>query len=78
MKSNEDLITTAQVSDLLEQQKFFYKDLLQQQNSYKGFVHMLMDSFNKRLDGLLKELYDLKSSLQHTQKESLSDNLSMN
>lgn len=55
VKSNEDLITTAQVCDLLEQQKFFYKDLLQQQNSYKGFVHMLMDSFNKRLYGLLKE-----------------------
>lgn len=53
VKNDGDLIPTAEVCDLLEQQKFFYKDLLQQQEStYKVFVHMLMDSFNKRLDGV--------------------------
>ena len=43
---------------------------------------MIMDSFNKRLDGVLKELCDLRSSLQYTQKDvdelkSFSDNLSV-
>ena len=83
VKGDEDFITTAQVRDLLEQQKSFYKDLLQQQEgTYKGFVQMLMDSFNKRLDGVFKELCDIKSSLQYTQKDvddlkSLTDNLSI-
>ncbi len=69
MKCDEDLITAAQVHELLEQQKFFYEELLQQQTTYKGFVQMLMNSFNKRLDGVLKEVCDLKSSLQYTQKD---------
>ena len=65
VKSDEDLLTIAQVRDLLEQQKCFYKDLLQQQEStYKGFVQMLMDSFNKRPDGVLKELcYKIQSTI---------------
>ena len=84
LRSDEDIITSAQVHDLLEQQKLFYKDLLQQQeSSFKGFVQLLMDSFNKRLDNVSKEVCDLKSSLSYTQKDvdelkSLSTNLSKN
>ena len=64
VKRVEDLITTAQLHDLLEQLKLFYKDLLEQEEStYKGFV------FNKRLDGVLKELCDLTSSVQYTLKD---------
>lgn len=49
VKSDEDFITTAQVRDLLAQQKLFFKDSLKQQESAcKGLVHVLMDSFNER------------------------------
>lgn len=33
VKSDNDLITSAQVCDLVEQQRFFHKDTLQQQES---------------------------------------------
>ena len=57
-----------QVRDI--QQKSFYKDLLQQQEStFKGCVQMLIVSFNKRLDNFSKEVCDLKSSLRYTQKD---------
>ncbi len=70
VKNNEDLITTSQVCDLLEQQRFFYKDLIQQQEgAYKGFMHMLMNSLKKRFDGILKGLCHYKSSIQHNQKD---------
>ena len=57
-----------QVRDI--QQKSFYMDLLQQQEStFKGCVQMLVVSFNKRLDNVSKEVCDLKSSLRYTQKD---------
>lgn len=70
IRNEEDFITASQVRDLLEQQKSVYMELLkQQENAYKGFVQMLMDSFNKRLDGFTKDLCDLRASLQFTQKD---------
>ena len=68
--SNEDLVSMQQVRELFEQQKTHYKELmLQQENSYKNFTQIIMNSANQRVDELRKEVYELKSSLHFTQKE---------
>lgn len=60
----------AQVRELLEQEKAHFKELmLQQENNYKTFTQMIMNSMNQRVDELMKEVQDLKISLQFTQKE---------
>lgn len=62
----------AQVHELLEQQKDFYKKLLEQQEkNFKSCVEILVDSSNKRVGELLREVHDLKVSLEFTQKEFL-------
>lgn len=43
--------------------------LTQQENNYKGFVQILFDSTNKRMDNMIKKVQDLKISLQYSQKE---------
>lgn len=60
----------AMVYELLDQQQFFYKELLEQQErNYKSFLQMLVDSTNSRIDNMVKEVQDLKSSLQFTQSD---------
>ena len=41
--------------------------LQQQENSFKCFVQILVDSTNKRMDDLTREVQDLKNSLQFSQ-----------
>lgn len=48
---------------------FFKESLKQLENSYKSFVHTIMDNTSKRLDGILKEVEEIKTSLQFTQKD---------
>ena len=60
----------AQVHELLEQQKDFFKTLLEQQaNNFKSCVEILVDSSNKRIGELLREVTDLRASLEYTQRE---------
>lgn len=59
-----------QVCELLEEQKTHYKELLlQQENSYKNFTQIIMNTANQRVDEGMKEVHELKSSLHLTQKE---------
>ena len=59
-----------QVRELFEQQKTHYKELLlQQENSYKNFTQIIMNTANQRVDELTKEVHELKASLHFTQKE---------
>lgn len=69
-KDNDQTISMAHVQDLLEQQKLFYKELLSQQESnFKTCVSTIMETCNKRIDEMLKDVQDLRTSLQFTQKE---------
>lgn len=43
--------------------------LQQQSDNFRGFVKDIMDSTNTRLDALSRELQDIKTSLQYTQKD---------
>lgn len=69
-KDNVQYISQEQVRELMDQQKAFYKELLQQQeSSFKVCMCTFMDSTNTRMDAILKELQELKVCLQFTQKE---------
>lgn len=64
----EEYVTMAQVHELLDQQKEFYKTLLEQQEkSFKMCVQIIVDSSDRRIDDLAKQVYDFKVSLEMTQ-----------
>lgn len=62
------MVTRTQVHVLLQQKEVF-REIIQQKNCFKCLVEMIMDSTNNRPDDMLKELQDLKTSIQSTQKE---------
>lgn len=65
----EDYVSMTRVNELLHQQKQLFTALLHQQDSFKGFVKVLMDSTNARLDMLTREMQEIKTSLEYTQKD---------
>ncbi|XP_049897457.1 uncharacterized protein LOC126388379 [Epinephelus moara] len=68
--TDEEYVSLTQVNDLLNQQKDMFTALLQQQQDiFKNFVKVILDSTNSRLDAITKEVQDLKSSIQFTQKD---------
>ncbi|KAL7388285.1 hypothetical protein ABVT39_010756 [Epinephelus coioides] len=69
-KPDEEYMSLSQVTDLIQQQKDMFMALLQQQQeNFKGFVQIIMESTNTRLDAISKEIQEVKVSLQFTQKE---------
>lgn len=41
--------------------------LLQQQENFKCFIQLIMEGTNKRLDGVIRDVQELKTSLEFTQ-----------
>lgn len=69
-RSEEEYASLAQVNKLLQKQKEVFTAMLQQQkDNFQSFIKVIMDSTNSRFDSLTKELQDIKSSLQFTQKD---------
>lgn len=69
-RQDEDYVSLTQVRELLSQQKEMYMELLQQQQeNFKGFVKIIVDSTNTRMDAMTRDLQDIKTSLQFTQKD---------
>lgn len=67
---DESAVTMAMVTQLLEQQKELYKEMLNlQQENFKGFIQVMIDGTNKRLDGVIKDVQELKTSLEFTQNK---------
>lgn len=65
---DDGFVTMSMLTQLLDQQKEFYKDMLQQQQeNFKSFIQIIMDGNTKRLDGVIREVQELKTSLQFTQ-----------
>ncbi|CAH1241749.1 Hypp6412 [Branchiostoma lanceolatum] len=55
---------------MLAQQKAQYEDLLQrQQSTFQSFISTVMDSNNKRMNSLIREVQEIKDSLQYSQAE---------
>ena len=68
--TEEEYVSLTQVNDLLNHQKEIFTALLQQQQDiFKDLVKVIMDSTNSRMDTITKEVQDLKTSIQYTQKE---------
>ncbi len=69
-KQEDELVSLEQVNDLLSKQKEMFTALLQQQqDNFQCFVKMILDSTNLRLDSLTREVQEIKTSIQFTQKE---------
>lgn len=43
--------------------------LQQQQENFKGFVKLILDTTNSRLDDISKEVQEIKATIHFTQKE---------
>ncbi|KAG8013523.1 Calmodulin-2 B [Nibea albiflora] len=68
--AEDELVSLSTVYDLLDEQQHYYKELIQQQErSYRAFLQMLMDSSSSRTDSLVREMQDLRNSLQRTKAE---------
>lgn len=68
--AEDELVSLSTVYDLLDEQQHYYKELIQQQErSYRAFLQMLMDSSSSRMDGLVREMQDLRNRLQRTKAE---------
>lgn len=66
----ENSVSLSMVYDLLDQQQFFYKELIElQERNYKSFLHMLVDSTNSRIDSVVRDVQDLKNCLQQCRTE---------
>lgn len=62
------VVTMSTLTQLLDQQKEFYKEMLhKQQDNFKSFIQIIMDGNTKRLDDVIKDVHELKASLQFTQ-----------
>lgn len=68
--AEDEPVSLSTLYDLLDEQQFYYKELIQQQErNYRAFLQVLMDTSSSRLDSLLREMQDLRSCLQNTEAE---------
>ncbi len=59
------------IRELFDQQKSFFKDLIEQQErNLKIFVQLFMDSTNQRMDNIMKDAQDIRINLQFSQKDA--------
>lgn len=66
----DDLLTVSMMYELLDEQLYYYKELIhQQERNYRAFLQVMMDASSSRTDGLVRELQDLRSCLQRTKAE---------
>lgn len=66
----DNSVSLSMVYDLLDQQQFFYKELIElQERNYKSFLQMLVDSTNSRIDSVVRDVQDLKNCLHHCRTE---------
>ena len=69
----DELVTVTVLNDMLEQQKSFFKELMElQEKNFKTFIGLVMDSTSKRVDDLVKTVCEFKHSLEFTQAETES------
>lgn len=66
----DDLVSLSTVYDLLDEQHYYYKELIhQQERNYRAFLQVMMDASSSRTDSLVREMQDLRNSLQRTKAE---------
>lgn len=66
----DDLVSLSTVYDLLDEQHYYYKELIhQQERNYRAFLQVMMDASSSRMDSLVREMQDLRNCLQRTKAE---------
>lgn len=66
----EEYVTIHVMTEMLEQQKLVYKDMLDlQEKNFKTFLQLFMETTNKRVDDLVKDFTEYKKSLDYTQAQ---------
>lgn len=66
--AEEECVSLSRVTELLEQQKDMFKEILQQQQeNFKCFIKIIMETTDTRLDGITRDIQELKTSLEFTQ-----------
>lgn len=66
----DELVSLSTLYELLDEQQLYYQELLQlQERSYRAFLQMLMDTSSSRMDGLVREMHELRSCLQRTKAD---------
>ncbi len=68
--SEEDFVTMEVLKDMLKQRKHFYVEILNRQDTnFMCFTKLIMETTSARTDGIMKEVQELKSSLQFSQAQ---------
>lgn len=59
------------MSDMMEQHKLFYVEMLNRQEAnFMSFIEMILEYTNTAIDKILKEVQEVKSSLQFSQAQT--------
>ncbi|XP_066287398.1 uncharacterized protein [Branchiostoma lanceolatum] len=67
---DEDVVTMSTVRELLENQKKEFTGLMElQERNFKSFIETVTVTTNRRLDDLIREVQDVKGSLQYSKRE---------
>ena len=67
-EKEEETVSLEQVKELLQQQKEYFMDLLnQQEKAYRSFVELIINTSNQRCDTEIKKVQELKRSLEFSQ-----------
>lgn len=68
--ADEEFVTVNVLTEMLEQQKSFFKEMMDlQEKNFKSFLQLIMETTNKRVDNLVKEFTEYKQSLDYTQTQ---------
>jgi hypothetical protein len=68
--TDEEYVTVNVLTEMLEQQKVFFKDMMDlQEKNFKTFLQIFMETTNKRVDNLVKDFTEYKQSLDYTQTQ---------
>lgn len=69
-EAEPEFVTMDTLKEMLDQQKTIYEEVLKRQEaSFRCFTQMILDSTNKRIDGIVREFQDLSNSLKYSQKD---------
>ncbi|XP_035663804.1 polyubiquitin 11-like [Branchiostoma floridae] len=68
--ADEDVVTMSTLRELLDNQKKELTGLMEvQERNFRSFMETVMVTTNRRLDDLIREVQDVKGSLQYSQGE---------
>ncbi|CAH1239564.1 Hypp5317 [Branchiostoma lanceolatum] len=69
-KTDDEFVTSSSLRELMDHQKELYSSLIElQEKNFRTFLETILESTNKRLDHLVKEVQEIRDSLQYSQKD---------